>query len=236
MIAFLLGWSRPPFETAALCRSLAVWLFVATVSVAQTPESASSDEDPEAEAIRAAIPHVLDVVGEELDEAARDLITRAKSHAAVEEWDQAEALFRRVHERYPAEGYVQFALGTALIETRKHREAAELLAPLVHRFPNHPSLLNNLAWLYGKSEDEGVKNLDRAIEYVQGALVAAPDSPLIWSTAAEIYYRKGNFRRALSMSGIAVELARSMRISNLSDFIELRERCARAVRALEILE
>lgn len=201
--------------------------------------SAPAQTEPdttEAETTKAVVLHELEQAGEELDQDTRDWITRAKSHARAEEWEAAEALFRRAHERYPDEGYLQFALGTALIETRKHREAIDLLVPLVERFPDHPSLLNNLAWLFGKSEDKDVKDLERATRYAQAALVVASDSPLIWSTAAEIYYQRGDFKRALSMAGISVELARGLRIPNLTDFIDLRERCARAVRALEILE
>jgi predicted Zn-dependent protease len=181
-------------------------------------------------------PHELERASVDLDEDTRGWIARAKVHARVLEWDVAESLFRRAHERYPEDGYIQFALGTALIETRKHREAVELLVPLVERFPNHPSLLNNLAWLFGKTEDEDVKDLKRASGYAQAALVASPDSPLIWSTATEIYYQRGEFNQALSMAGVAVGLARGLRIENISDFVDLQERCARAVRAMEILE
>ncbi|MDA0323071.1 MAG: tetratricopeptide repeat protein [Verrucomicrobia bacterium] len=217
-----------------LAQARDVAMRIAIAMLVTLPGSAVFAQEPSVPVVEP--PHELERASVELDEDTRGWIARAKAHARVLEWDVAESLFRRAHEKYPEDGYLQFALGTALIETRKHREAVELLVPLVERFPNHPSLLNNLAWLFGKTEDEDIKDLMRASGYAQAALVASPDSPLIWSTATEIYYRRGEFKQALSMAGIALELARGLRIENISDFVDLQERCARAVRAMEILE
>ena len=194
--------------------------------------AAMAAEPPARDAAAADVPH--ETGG--LDDASKRRLGEAKAHAAAGRWEQAELLLRKVWQRHEGHGYTQFALGTALIELDRHREALQLLEPLVERYPSNPSLHNNIAWSLVKTTDKSVRDPKRALRFVQDALRFSPNSPVVWSTSAEVYFANGRFRRAADMADIAIALAKNTGGINLVEYAELQERCTRAARAMELIE
>ncbi len=86
-------------------------------------------------------------------------------------------------------------------ELGRRRQAIEYYELAVRQGAPLPSLLNNLAWTYG---EEGVK-LDRALDLSMQAVKSEPDNPVYLDTYAELFYKKGEYARAIALMRRALE-------------------------------
>lgn len=83
---------------------------------------------------------------------------------------EAEALYRRVLEKTPADMETLYLLGTACSQQGRHEEALRYLQHAVTLQPRHPEALNNLGLTL-----TGMRKEAEAIPYYERALVVNPD-------------------------------------------------------------
>ncbi len=76
--------------------------------------------------------------------------------------------------------------------------------------PNHPEVLNNLAWLYATCPEESIRNPFRALTLAKRA-AAIMESPHILDTLAESYYINGRYEEAVAAGMKAWQLAKDGR-------------------------
>ncbi|SMC25192.1 Tetratricopeptide repeat-containing protein [Desulfacinum hydrothermale DSM 13146] len=87
------------------------------------------------------------------------------------------------------------AYSGALMEKRRFQEAAVVLKRALKFAPNHPELLNNLAWLYATAPPP-YRRPQEALDLALKAATIRPE-PHILDTLAEAYFINGRFREAL---------------------------------------
>ena len=89
--------------------------------------------------------------------------------------------------------------------------------------PKHLEALNNLAWILCTSNDEGIRNLDKAKELAEkGCQLSNNQDPVPLDTLAIIYAATGDFDQAAKIAAQAIELADSSGKSELSQEIKSR--------------
>ncbi len=93
----------------------------------------------------------------------------------------------------------EFLLGRVEQKTGNREEAAKLYRAVIDRNPSHAQALNNLA--FGLI----VNHPDEALEYAQRAVGADPEDAAAQDTLGWVYYRKGNYRSAITYLKSAVD-------------------------------
>jgi Zn-dependent protease with chaperone function len=71
--------------------------------------------------------------------------------------------------------------------------------------PDNPNTLNNLAWLLATSENNDLRNPQKALEYARKA-IALKKTPYIWDTLAEALYANGRITEAINAEKQALKL------------------------------
>jgi tetratricopeptide (TPR) repeat protein len=160
--------------------------------------------------------------------AARSLVDKAQALQADDKWKEAVQNFEAAHRAEPTNEAVIFGLGTAYSQVGRYREGLDLLQDLLKRVPDHPSVQNNIAWIYAKATDPAIRDPAKALRYARRALMVTPSDPNIWSTLAEAYYAAGDYPRALRVARQAFQMARLSGETNLKAQKELLERCRTA--------
>lgn len=154
-----------------------------------------------------------------------------KFEAALE---QARAILRQ----NPDHAAARFMEGVALLGLDRHKEALPVWEALYERDPDHPAVLNNLAWLYATADDPALRNPEKAVELARRAALADPGHPAIWSTLAQAYYVNRDFDRALTAARKALSLAQEMNapVDTLSRYHEQVTTCREAATAFSIFD
>jgi len=134
---------------------------------------------------------------------------RRLAHRHVERGEHGEAipLFRRILLRNPDALDIRLALGNALVQTQKTKEAIAVYKEIIELAPKHPSAYNNLAWIYATDADYG--DLAQAEGLVVKALdITKPGSArrgAVCDTLAWIYHLAKRYERATDYGRQAVE-------------------------------
>lgn len=148
--------------------------------------------------------------------------------------EQARAILRK----NPDHAAARFMEGAALMALDRHKEALIVWQDLYERDPDHPAVLNNLAWLYATADDPALRNPEKAVELARRAALADPGHPAIWSTLAQAYYVNRDFDRALTAARKALSLAQEMNASvdTLARYHEQVITCREAATAFSIFD
>jgi tetratricopeptide (TPR) repeat protein len=160
--------------------------------------------------------------------AVRALVEKAQELQADEKWKDAVQNFEAAHRADPTNEAVMFGLGTAYSQVGRYREGLEILQDLLKRVPDHPSVQNNIAWIYAKATDPAIRDPAKALRYARRALMVTPSDPNIWSTLAEAYFTAGDYPRASRIALQALQMSRLSGSTNLKAQKELLERCRTA--------
>jgi Zn-dependent protease with chaperone function len=97
------------------------------------------------------------------------------------------------------------AYGGLLFEQKRYNEAEGIMRQALDEAPEHPELLNNLAWLYATSPPPYF-NPEEALELALRAAARSPESPHILDTLAEAYYVNGRYQEAIEAIDKALAL------------------------------
>ncbi len=114
-----------------------------------------------------------------------------------------EPFVRKGFEKFPEDVDLAVALGLLLICEGKEQEAIKLLEPLLEKYPQNPTLLNFIGYTYADLNE----NLSKAERYIRKALSLKPDDGYIIDSLAWVYYRKGQYQKALE------EIKRALKLS-----------------------
>lgn len=107
--------------------------------------------------------------------------------------DAAEALNKAIDIDPRSEKYY-FHLGVVREKQKKYDACIEAMKEVLQLKPDHPDALNYLGYLYA---DRGI-HLDEAEELLLRALELSPDNGYFTDSLAWVYYRKGEYEKALT--------------------------------------
>jgi tetratricopeptide (TPR) repeat protein len=124
------------------------------------------------------------------------------------------------------EAYVELS---ALLNHRdRAREAVGILQRGLARVPDHPAMVNNLAWVLATSSDDSVRDGEEAVRLVERLGRAEEISDLgVLDTMAAAYAEAGRFDRAVATATRAIELANRSGRSDAARDLEGRLRSYR---------
>jgi len=144
------------------------------------------------------------------------LFRLAKAQARAGHPDASERSLQSWLERRPNEDAVTFALAGFYSRSGRDDEAADLLRPLLAKYPDAVQLLNNQAWYLRFSAPA------EALRLAEKAYRKAPENATVLDTYATLLGNSAQFDQALQMIDTAISLA--------DDPLDFR------VRRIEILE
>lgn len=129
-----------------------------------------------------------------------DFFRRAKRYEeAATAYDQALQRVPEIHQRHWS---LIYARGVSLERAQKWPEAERDLLKALELQPNHPQILNYLAYAWA---DKGA-NLDRAHQMLQRAVELKPNDGHIIDSLGWVLYRLGRYDEAVAQLERAVEL------------------------------
>lgn len=114
---------------------------------------------------------------------------------------EADALAQEWIGRHPKDAVMIAYLGERDMLAKRYESAEARYRSALQRAPEHPLLLNNLAWVSSELKRPA------ALEYAERAHDLAPDNPSIMDTLGAILAEAGQVERALELLGRAAELA-----------------------------
>ena len=118
----------------------------------------------------------------------------------------------------------------AFINQRKPDRAMEVYEGLLKKYPRHPVVLNNLAYLYA---EEG-QHLDRAYQIAQKLVQINPQDGAAWDTLGWVCYRLGRLAEALKhiQEGIRLGPEKGIRYYHWGRALEAEKHPQEAAKAL----
>jgi Tfp pilus assembly protein PilF len=127
---------------------------------------------------------------------------RGLAFELIREWHLAEQEFRRAFASDSSDGDISHALGRALNESSRHKEALPFLKRAINLVPNDPEIANTygLALLKCNHADLAARSFERAVEL-------APDDPQFLSNLGQSYFMSQRIKDAERILGKALEYA-----------------------------
>jgi len=114
---------------------------------------------------------------------------------------EADALAEDWIRRHPRDAMMLAYLADRDLAAKRYARAETLYRSALQRVPDHPLLLNNLAWV---SQELGRSS---ALEYAERAHDLAPDNPAIMDTLGLMLTKAGQVERGLELLGRAADAA-----------------------------
>lgn len=103
--------------------------------------------------------------------------------------------------KYPADAAFSFYLGDLALAQNKFEVAEKYYQDVLKQQPENAAALNNLAWLFNRS------NRAQALEFAEKAVRLQPKQPALLDTLAEIYATQGKYDLAIEKQKQALNLA-----------------------------
>ena len=119
-----------------------------------------------------------------------------------EQFEKAEALIKEAIQLDPDNAKYYFRLGVVYDKLNKKEASMEAMRKVIAIDPKHSNALNYLGYTYA---DLG-QNLDEAEQLIKEALKYKPDDGYITDSLGWVYYKKGDFGKALKYLQKAVEI------------------------------
>ena len=125
----------------------------------------------------------------------------------------------------PQNAQAQLCLANCAAKLGDFAQAVEHLQELLHRTPNHPDGINNLAWLRATCPDEKYRDGAEAVRLAQ-SLVAVPEKATTsnWDTLAAAYAEAGQFERAVASAEKALAGAMAAQPADAANIGRIRNR------------
>jgi cellulose synthase operon protein C len=123
----------------------------------------------------------------------------SRAYSRLKQTDKAVSSLRRWQAGKPFDAGVGLAIGQLYIDSGNNPAAVREYEAIIKSGKVDPSLLNNLAWVYDKTNDP------RALATAQRAYKMAPDRPEIADTLGWITLRKVDKRQGLALIQKAAE-------------------------------
>ena len=145
----------------------------------------------------------------------------------------AESLLQAVHKKNPNSVVALNLLAVLLLQTPgRADESAKLYRQLLELDPNHVIAMNNLAWIL--SEEQG-KPLE-ALEFAQKGLEINPNYSDLLDTRGVIYYRLGQYEKAIQDFTRCIQLYSNTAPASISTRFHLARAYAKLEQSNEAIE
>lgn len=112
--------------------------------------------------------------------------------------DEAKTRLLGVIRKEPQNDIALLMLGNVEYAAKNYAAALPYFRTAADLRPQNPTALNATAYLLAMSD------VDQALKYAEAALESAPENPNIQDTVGWVYYRKGNYAKAVSHLEAAV--------------------------------
>ncbi|MCU0894681.1 MAG: tetratricopeptide repeat protein, partial [Rhodospirillales bacterium] len=165
---------------------------------------------------------------QEVQPSPQNLVLLAQAQAAAGHAEAAERALKGWLDRHRDADVVAIELAALYGRTGRPSEAAELLRPLVQKYPDNVGVLNNLAWYLRDSDPR------EALALAQRAHEAAPENLAVVDTYVAVLVANTEFAKALRAVDGAIERAREPAYFRLQR-VEILERSGDRVKAEEEL-
>lgn len=119
-----------------------------------------------------------------------------------EDYQKAESLFKQALEASPEDTRLLFRLGVIYDKWGKKDDSIEQMKKVIDLEPDNVNALNYLGYTYA---DLG-RNLDEAERLIKEALKHKPDDGYIIDSLGWVYYKKGEYQKAVEILEEAVRL------------------------------
>jgi hypothetical protein len=116
------------------------------------------------------------------------------------------AIIEHQLEETPDDYRLYAALGEIYYQLKEWKAAEKAYRYAIHLNDKQPGVMNNLAWLLLTSEDESLRDPERALELAKDAAEMA-ENPQVMDTLAEAYYQNKMYLEAYQASKRALEIA-----------------------------
>ena len=120
----------------------------------------------------------------------------------TKEFDTAQRVLKKGIELDPENPKLHFLLGVILDKAGKKKDAVLMMKEVIRISPKDATALNYLGYTYA---DMG-ENLDEAKDLVEKALLYKPNDGYITDSLGWVYYKKGDYKKALEVLLKAVKL------------------------------
>ncbi len=154
-------------------------------------------------------------------------VAQAERLIKLGRWEQAIPAIEALIEKAPAMTAASLSLSTCYIKLERFDDAFRLLAPILIEHPEHPFVLNNIAWVRLQSKTASIRNPTISVELSRRAVLGAPRRANIWGTLAEGYLATGNPKDALNAAEVGRWAAMQDAESDVLEFEDLVARCER---------
>lgn len=135
---------------------------------------------------------VLDLVDTDLPRYWFIYYSRAISYHQSDNWDPAEADFRRALELNPEQPNVLNYLGYSLVEQRRNfDEALGMIQRAAAARPESGFIIDSLGWIYYR-----LGRLEEAVAPMERAVELEPNDPILNDHLGDVYWVNGRFREA----------------------------------------
>ncbi len=126
----------------------------------------------------------------------------ASFYEEVKAYEKAEALLQKAVQMDPENPKVHFRLGVVYDKQGRKQESISSMKTVIQLDPEHANALNYLGYTYA---DMGIR-LDEAERLIRRALKKRPDDGYIPDSLGWVFYKRGEYRKALEVIQKAVEL------------------------------
>ena len=135
--------------------------------------------------------------------------------------DEALATYEKMRQINPDNARIALLTAMALEQKGEHKRAVAIYEEVLAKEPDSPLAANNLAYYYAEYEPTK-ENLEKAEKIVAPLLEKYKNDPAIMDTVAWVYYRKGDYKKALdAMAGIEDKIKDAPTISYHMGMIHL---------------
>jgi len=160
---------------------------------------------------------------------ATDLTMKSDSQAK----GTAEKILNVVRQQDPNCVEAMSVLAVLLLQTPgRADESAQLYRQILEREPNHVIVLNNLAWILSEEQDKP----QEALELARKGLRISPDYHDLLDTRGVIYYRLGEYDKAIEDFSRAIQLYPKTALAGVSTRFHLGRAYARLEQTSEAVE
>ena len=147
----------------------------------------------------------------------------AQSLLSQDDVDNAITLYQGAILYDPESWMLRVELSNLLIGRGRDSEAISLNRQMTKLRKGHPLPWNNLAWILATSQDDSVRNPDKAIELAERICNATEhQEPSALDTLAVGYAAAGRYEEAIKTAHLAITRCRAMNLSKLADVISNR--------------
>jgi len=141
------------------------------------------------------------------------LFSLARLEQSLGSIDEALSRYQKIREKTPNNLSIAMLIAALLEQKSEYSKAKAIYKEVLAKRPDASAAANNLAFYYAE-HDPTKENLGKAEKLISPLLDKFKDDPNVIDTAAWIYYRRGDFKKARGLLLSIEEKARNVPVLN----------------------